>query len=46
MSDVTERVRDTFETVGRGVPVPPFDEVAFRAGCGDARRRRTGRAVR
>lgn len=45
MSDVIEQVRETFETVGRGVPVPPFDETAFRAGVRRARRRRTARVT-
>ena len=40
MSDVTERVRETFATVGRDVPVPPFDELAFRRRVVGARRRR------
>lgn len=39
MSDVTEKVRETFETVGRGVQAPPFDELAFRRKVSEAKRR-------
>jgi hypothetical protein len=40
MSDVTEKVRETFETVARDVPVPPFDEPALRRKVAEAKRRR------
>jgi hypothetical protein len=42
MTDVTEKVRETFETVATHVPVPRFDEVAFRSKVRRARRRRAG----
>ena len=43
MTEVTDQVRGTFATVARDVPVPYFDEVAFRAQVRRSRRRRTGR---
>ena len=43
MTEVTDQVRGTFATVARDVPVPHFDEVAFRAQVRRSRRRRTGR---
>ena len=42
MNETTEQVRDTFHDVADEVPVPPFDEVAFRRTVRtDRRRRRT-----
>ena len=40
MSDIDELVRETFENEARGVPVPPFDELAFRRRVSEGRRRR------
>lgn len=45
MNDVAEQVDNTFRTVAESVPVPPFDEVAFRAGVRRARRRRTAKGT-
>ncbi len=40
MTDVVEQVRQTFRSTATDVPVPPFDEVAFRRNVASARRRR------
>ena len=42
MNDVIQQVRETFETVATDVPVPGFDEVAFRGKVRRARQRRAG----
>lgn len=45
MTDVDQKLRETFEAVGVGVQVPPFDEMAFERKVGRARRRRTATLV-
>lgn len=45
MNNLDTQIRDTLETVGGSIPVPVFDELAFRGTVRRARRRRGARVT-